>query len=104
MLLSRVQRFTHGRRGEVRARVFRGPCDAHHARSRHARARIEAYVLSLRIILLNYRSLMHQFSSACSSPDIDLRMLASHGNFLVRSTDLLVMPAVPQDQSYAIEV
>lgn len=33
-----------------------------------------------------------------------LRMAAFHGNFFVRSTDLLAMPAVPQDQSYAIEV
>ena len=35
---------------------------------------------------------------------IDLRMSSFHGNFFVRSTDLLAMPAVPQDQSYAIEV
>lgn len=27
-----------------------------------------------------------------------------HGNFFVRSTDLLAMPSVPVDQSYAIEV
>lgn len=33
-----------------------------------------------------------------------LRMSAFHGNFFVRSTDLLAMPAVPQDQSYTIEV
>ncbi|KAF9485109.1 CPII coat sec24 protein [Pholiota conissans] len=33
-----------------------------------------------------------------------LRMASFHGNFFVRSTDLLAMPAVPQDQSYAIEV
>ncbi|KAF8965024.1 CPII coat sec24 protein [Flammula alnicola] len=32
-----------------------------------------------------------------------LRMASFHGNFFVRSTDLLAMPAVPQDQSYAIE-
>lgn len=31
-------------------------------------------------------------------------MASFHGNFFVRSTDLLAMPAVPQDQSYAIEV
>lgn len=31
-------------------------------------------------------------------------MSSFHGNFFVRSTDLLAMPAVPQDQSYAIEV
>lgn len=31
-------------------------------------------------------------------------MSAFHGNFFVRSTDLLAMPAVPQDQSYTIEV
>jgi protein transport protein SEC24 len=30
-------------------------------------------------------------------------MAAFHGNFFVRSTDLLAMPAVPMDQSYAIE-
>ncbi|KAF8587201.1 protein transporter SEC24 [Ramaria rubella] len=33
-----------------------------------------------------------------------LRMSEFHGNFFVRSTDLLAMPAVPIDQSYAIEV
>ncbi|TFY63547.1 hypothetical protein EVG20_g6270 [Dentipellis fragilis] len=33
-----------------------------------------------------------------------LRMASFHGNFFVRSTDLLAMPAVPQDTSYAIEV
>ncbi|KAF6764239.1 CPII coat sec24 protein [Ephemerocybe angulata] len=33
-----------------------------------------------------------------------LRMSSFHGNFFVRSTDLLAMPAVPQDQSYAIEI
>jgi protein transport protein SEC24 len=31
-------------------------------------------------------------------------MAAFHGNFFVRSTDLLAMPAFPQDQSYAIEL
>src|SRR6201999_3167097 len=31
-------------------------------------------------------------------------MSGFHGNFFVRSTDLLAMPAVPQDQSYTIEV
>ena len=36
--------------------------------------------------------------------NIGLRMSAFHGNFFVRSTDLLAMPAVPQDQSYAIEI
>ena len=35
---------------------------------------------------------------------VDLRMSSFHGNFFVRSTDLLAMPAVPQDLSYAIEV
>ncbi|KAG0695921.1 Sec23/Sec24 trunk domain-containing protein [Suillus ampliporus] len=33
-----------------------------------------------------------------------LRMASFHGNFFVRSTDLLAMPAVPTDQSYTIEV
>ncbi|CAK5261800.1 unnamed protein product [Mycena citricolor] len=33
-----------------------------------------------------------------------LRMASFHGNFFVRSTDLLAMPTVPQNQSYAIEV
>ncbi len=32
-----------------------------------------------------------------------IRMSSFHGNFFVRSTDLLAMPAVPQDTSYAIE-
>lgn len=42
----------------------------------------------------------------CVSADVleDLRMSSFHGNFFVRSTDLLAMPAVPQDLSYAIEV
>lgn len=31
-------------------------------------------------------------------------MSAFHGNFFVRSTDLLALPAVPQDQSYAVEI
>jgi protein transport protein SEC24 len=31
-------------------------------------------------------------------------MASFHGNFFVRSTDLLAMPAVPQDQGYAIEI
>jgi protein transport protein SEC24 len=31
-------------------------------------------------------------------------MSAFHGNFFVRSTDLLALPAVPLDQSYAVEV
>lgn len=35
---------------------------------------------------------------------IGLRMSSFHGNFFVRSTDLLAMPAVPLDQSYAIEI
>ena len=33
-----------------------------------------------------------------------IRMSSFHGNFFVRSTDLLAMPAVPQDTSYAIEL
>ncbi|KLO13344.1 CPII coat sec24 protein, partial [Schizopora paradoxa] len=33
-----------------------------------------------------------------------LRLSSFHGNFFVRSTDLLAMPAVPNDQSYAIEI
>lgn len=35
---------------------------------------------------------------------VGLRMSEFHGNFFVRSTDLLAMPSVPVDQSYAIEV
>lgn len=31
-------------------------------------------------------------------------MSAFHGNFFVRSTDLLALPAVPLDQSYAVEI
>lgn len=31
-------------------------------------------------------------------------MSAFHGNFFIRSTDLLSMPAIPEDQSYSIEV
>jgi hypothetical protein len=33
-----------------------------------------------------------------------LRLSAFHGNFFVRSTDLLAFSAVPIDQSYCIEV
>ncbi|KAF9519326.1 hypothetical protein BS47DRAFT_1370747 [Hydnum rufescens UP504] len=33
-----------------------------------------------------------------------LRMSSFHGNFFVRSTDLLSMPSIPIDQSYVIEV
>lgn len=36
--------------------------------------------------------------------DPGLRMASFHGNFFVRSTDLLAMPAVPLDQSYVIEL
>ena len=42
-------------------------------------------------------------SYANSTLSLDLRMSSFHGNFFVRSTDLLAMPAVPQDLSYAIE-
>lgn len=31
-------------------------------------------------------------------------MSSFHGNFFVRSTDLLSMPSIPQDQSYSIEM
>jgi protein transport protein SEC24 len=33
-----------------------------------------------------------------------LKLSAFHGNFFVRSTDLLALPAVPIDQSYCIEL
>ena len=33
-----------------------------------------------------------------------LKLQAFHGNFFVRSTDLLALPAVPIDQSYCIEL
>ncbi|KAI9015886.1 Sec23/Sec24 trunk domain-containing protein [Phycomyces nitens] len=33
-----------------------------------------------------------------------LRMSAFHGNFFIRSTDLLALPNVPRDQSYCVEV
>ncbi|KAI0032870.1 protein transporter SEC24 [Vararia minispora EC-137] len=33
-----------------------------------------------------------------------LRMSSFHGNFFVRSTDLLAMPTVPQDTGYTIEI
>jgi len=57
----------------------------------------------------------HEFGSVLAMPIMleavmrvrasrGLRMSSFHGNFFVRSTDLLAMPAVPQDQSYAIEV
>lgn len=37
-------------------------------------------------------------------PRPGIRLSAFHGNFFVRSTDLLALPAVPVDQSYAIEL
>ncbi|KAF8524356.1 protein transporter SEC24 [Hysterangium stoloniferum] len=57
----------------------------------------------------------HEFGTVLSSPicfeavmrvraSKGLRMSEFHGNFFVRSTDLLAMPSVPVDQSYAIEV
>ncbi|EKM58042.1 uncharacterized protein PHACADRAFT_252008 [Phanerochaete carnosa HHB-10118-sp] len=57
----------------------------------------------------------HEFGSVLAQPVMleavmrvraskNLRMSSFHGNFFVRSTDLLAMPAVPQDLSYAIEV
>lgn len=33
-----------------------------------------------------------------------IRMSAFHGNFFIRSTDLLALPVVPQDQNYVIEL
>ncbi|KAG8851385.1 COPII subunit [Tulasnella sp. 330] len=57
----------------------------------------------------------HEFGEVLASPIMlevlmrvrasrGLRMASFHGNFFVRSTDLLTIPAVPHDQSYAIEV
>ncbi|KAI9316076.1 Sec23/Sec24 trunk domain-containing protein [Dichotomocladium elegans] len=34
----------------------------------------------------------------------NLRMSAFHGNFFIRSTDLLALPSVPRNQSYCVEV
>lgn len=34
----------------------------------------------------------------------NLRMSAFHGNFFIRSTDLLALPNVPRNQSYCVEV
>ena len=34
----------------------------------------------------------------------NLRMSAFHGNFFIRSTDLLALPNVPRNQNYVIEV
>ncbi|EST05043.1 WW domain protein [Kalmanozyma brasiliensis GHG001] len=56
----------------------------------------------------------HEFSEVLASPisyeavlrlraTKGIRATAFHGNFFVRSTDLLALPAVPLDQSYAIE-
>ncbi|CAH7665815.1 Sec23/Sec24 trunk domain-domain-containing protein [Phakopsora pachyrhizi] len=42
----------------------------------------------------------HEFGQVLAS----IRLSAFHGNFFVRSTDLLALPAVPMDQSYAIEL
>ncbi|GAA99249.1 uncharacterized protein L969DRAFT_48143 [Mixia osmundae IAM 14324] len=57
----------------------------------------------------------HEFANVVTSPvcleavmrvraSKGLRMSACHGNFFVRSTDLLALPAVPIDQSYCIEM
>ncbi|GAA5885064.1 hypothetical protein JCM16303_006387 [Sporobolomyces ruberrimus] len=57
----------------------------------------------------------HEFGTVISDPicleavmrvraSRGVRMSAFHGNFFVRSTDLLSLPAVPMDQSYAIEI
>ncbi|KAK0547510.1 COPII subunit [Tilletia horrida] len=57
----------------------------------------------------------HEFAEVLASPisyeavlrlraTKGLRATAFHGNFFVRSTDLLALPAVPLDQSYAIEL
>ncbi|GAA5980233.1 hypothetical protein JCM5350_000881 [Sporobolomyces pararoseus] len=57
----------------------------------------------------------HEFGTVISDPicleavmrvraSRGIRMSAFHGNFFVRSTDLLSLPAVPMDQSYAIEI
>ncbi|KZT60942.1 hypothetical protein CALCODRAFT_491881 [Calocera cornea HHB12733] len=59
--------------------------------------------------------LAHELSNLLASPigleavirvraSRGLRMSQFHGNFFVRSTDLLALPAVPWDQSYAIEM
>ncbi|KAI0087345.1 protein transporter SEC24 [Irpex rosettiformis] len=61
------------------------------------------------------RKFAHEFGEVLAQPIMleavmrvraskNLRMSSFHGNFFVRSTDLLAMPAVPQDLSYAIEV
>ena len=50
--------------------------------------------------VISKHNLMHTPTDAL----LGLRMASFHGNFFVRSTDLLAMPAVPQDQSYAIEI
>ncbi|KAH9461899.1 hypothetical protein MJO28_003339 [Puccinia striiformis f. sp. tritici] len=57
----------------------------------------------------------HEFAQVLASPialeavmrvraSRGVRLSAFHGNFFVRSTDLLALPAVPMDQSYAIEL
>lgn len=57
----------------------------------------------------------HEFGQVVASPicleavmrvraSRGIRLSAFHGNFFVRSTDLLALPAVPVDQSYAIEL
>ncbi|KAF7360326.1 Protein transporter SEC24 [Mycena venus] len=53
----------------------------------------------------------HEFGEVLAMPimlecitRVRLRMASFHGNFFVRSTDLLAMPTVPQNQSYAIEI
>jgi protein transport protein SEC24 len=45
---------------------------------------------------LNHANRSHVFQG--------LRLSAFHGNFFTRSTDLLSLPTVPMDQSYAIEL
>lgn len=49
------------------------------------------------------RLLVERIVALISGPK-GLRMASFHGNFFVRSTDLLSLPSVPVDQSYAIEI
>jgi protein transport protein SEC24 len=48
--------------------------------------------------------LSFQYTSIPTKVFVGLRLTSFHGNFFVRSADLLAMPTVAQNQSYAIEV
>src|SRR5271170_3357257 len=95
VLLSSFQCCALGGCSQICTRVWGGLGDAHHVRGYHAGSCYQRSISS-------YPSSLDSVLTFLRNPGI--RMASFHGNFFVRSTDLLAMPAVPQDQSYAIEI